>query len=99
MDIKDLFIGRSIALFLQKKQKKEKNIYELHSASFQGVNRFFFFFFAYIIAAAAAPAVADETAGVKNNGKYFLQRVEIKNYNVLIDGGNFYNQPIDDLIK
>ena len=98
MDIKDLFIGRSIALFLQKKQKKEKIIYELHSASFQSVNRFFFFF-AYIIAAAAAPAVADETAGVKNNGKYFLQRVEIKNYNVLIDGGNFYNQPIDDLIK
>ena len=97
MDIKDLFIGRSIALFLQKKQKKEKNIYELHSAPFQGVKRLFFF--AYIIAAAVAPAVADETAGIKNNGKYFLQRVEIKNYNVLIDGGNVYNQPIDDLIK
>ena len=25
---------------------------------------------------------------------YFLPRVEIKNYNVLIDGRNFYDQPI-----
>ena len=25
---------------------------------------------------------------------YFLSRVEIKNYNVLIDGRNFYDQPI-----
>ena len=25
---------------------------------------------------------------------YFLPRVEIKNYNVLMDGRNFYDQPI-----
>ena len=32
--------------------------------------------------------------------KYFLQRVvNITNYNVLIDGRNFYDQPIDDQIK
>ena len=32
--------------------------------------------------------------------KYFLQRVvNINNYNVLIDGRNFYDQPIDDQIK
>ena len=97
MDIKDLFIGGSIRLFLQNQQKKEKNIYELQSTSFQGVKRLFFL--AYIIAAAVAPAVADETGGIKNNGKYFLPRVGIKSYNVLIDGGNFYNQPTDDLIK
>ena len=35
----------------------------------------------------------------KNNRKYFLPRGEIKNYNVLIDGINFYDQPINDLIK
>ena len=30
---------------------------------------------------------------------YFLPRGEIKNYNVLINGRNFYDQPINDLIK
>ena len=42
---------------------------------------------------------ADDTAGIKDNKKYFLPRGEIKNYNVLIDGRNFYDQPNDDLIK
>ena len=41
---------------------------------------------------------ADDTAGIKNNKKYFLPRGEIKNY-VLIDGRNFYDQPINDFIK
>ena len=31
--------------------------------------------------------------------KYFLPRREIENYNVLIDGKNFQDQPINDLIK
>ena len=31
--------------------------------------------------------------------KYFLPRVNITNYNVLIDERNFYDQPINDLIK
>ena len=31
--------------------------------------------------------------------KYFLPRVNITNYNVLINGRNFYDQPINDLIK
>ena len=31
--------------------------------------------------------------------KYFLPRVNITNYNVLVDGRNFYDQPIDDLVK
>ena len=35
----------------------------------------------------------------KNNRKYFLPRGEIKNYNVLIDWRNFYDQPINDLTK
>ena len=42
---------------------------------------------------------ADNTAGIKSNKKYFLPRGEIKNYNVLIDGRNFYDQPINDIIK
>ena len=31
--------------------------------------------------------------------KYFLPRVNITEYNVLIDGRNFYDQPINDQIK
>ena len=31
--------------------------------------------------------------------KYFLPRVDITNYNVLIDGRNFYGQQINDQIK
>ena len=35
----------------------------------------------------------------ENNKKFFLPREEINNYNVLIDGRNIYDQPINDLIK
>ena len=31
--------------------------------------------------------------------KYFLPRVNITNHNVLIDGTNFYDQPINDQIQ
>ena len=31
--------------------------------------------------------------------KYFLPRVKIKNYDIEIDGRNFYDQWINDLIK
>ena len=31
--------------------------------------------------------------------KYLIPRVNITNYNVLMDGRNFYDQPINDLIK
>ena len=73
--------------------EKGKNLYELLNAWFQGVRRLFVF--AYVVAAGAENA----EAGIKDNKKYFLPRGEIKNYNVLIDGRNFYDQPINDLIK
>ena len=46
----------------------------------------------------------DNTAGndqVSNDSfkKYFLPRVKIGNYNIEIDGRNFYDQPINDSIK
>ena len=77
-----------------------KNIYELLNASFQGVKRLFVL--AYSIAAPAAgdnPPPVDETTGIKSNKKYFLPRGEIKNYNLLTDGRNFYDQSINDIIK
>ena len=62
-------------------------------ASFQGIRRLFVL--AYVVAAGAA----NDEAAIKDNKKYFLPRGEIKNYNVLIDGIHFYDQPINDLIK
>ena len=53
----------------------------------------------FVLAYSIAANAADNEAGIKDNQKYFLPRVEIKNYNVLIDGRNFYDQPINDLIK
>ena len=69
----------------------EKHIGELLDSSYQGVKRLFVF--AY-----------DNTAGnnqvsVDSFKKYFLPRVKIENYNIEIDGRNFYDQPINDLIK
>ena len=69
------------------------NIYELGSSSFQDVKRLFVL--TYAIVAGAAKNEAD----IKNNIKYFLPRAKIENYNVLIGAINFYEQPINDLIK
>ena len=61
-------------------------------ASFQGVNTLFVLAF-------------DNTENGANkverdsHRKYFLPRVDITHYNVLIDGRNFYDQPINDQIK
>ena len=60
-------------------------------ASFQGVIRLFVLAF-------------DNTDGNKkierdSHRKYFLPRVNINNYNVLVDGRNFYDLSINDQIK
>ena len=73
--------------------EKEKNIYKLVSASFQGFKRL------AVSAYAIAGGTTNDGAGIKDNKKYFLPWREINNYNVLIDGRNFYDQPINDLIK
>ena len=69
----------------------EKHIRELLDSSCQGVKRLFVF-------------VYDNTAGdnkvsVDSFTKHFLPRVKIANYNIEIDGRNFYDQPINDSIK
>ena len=73
--------------------EKGETIYELLNASFQGFRRLFVL--AYVIAA----GTANDEAGIKNIRKYFLPRGEIEKYNVLIDGRNFYDQPINGLLK
>ena len=44
-------------------------------------------------------AVGDDQVSVDSFKKYFLPRVKIENYNIEIDGRNFYDQPINDSIK
>ena len=78
--------------------EKRKNLHELLDASFQGVKRLFVLAYFYD-APPAAGGNTDDTAGIKDNRKYFLRRREIKNYNLLIDGRNFYDQPINGIIK
>ena len=59
---------------------------------FQGVNRLFIFAF---------DNTDDGANTVERNShrKYFLPRVNIIKCNVLIDGRNFYDQPISDQIR
>ena len=61
-------------------------------ATFQGVKRLFDLAF---------NNTGNNAHKVEKNShtKHFLPRVNINNYNVLIDGKNFYDQPINDLVK
>ena len=61
-------------------------------ASFQGVNRLF-------VLAFDNTENGDKKVERDSHRKYFLPRVDITNYNVFIDGRNFYDQPINDQIK
>ena len=56
-------------------------INRLFSASFQRI-------------ALAYNATDDDNASIMSNKKYFLPRAEMKNYNLLIDGRNFFDQSI-----
>ena len=46
-----------------------------------------------------AYARRDNVTNENSYRKYFLPILKIKNYNIKIDGRNFYNQSINDLIK
>ena len=64
----------------------------LLDASFQVFNRLFVLAFDNTID-------GDNKVDRDGHRKYFLPRVDITNYNVLIDGRNVYDQPINDQIK
>ena len=76
-------------------------------ASFQGVNRLFVLAFEdtrvndpAIYANNPAPQNLAAKRVIRNSyRKYFVPRVDITSYNVLIDGRNFYDQPINDSIR
>ena len=70
-------------------------------ASFQGVRRLFVLAFNNTTVTVPNNPINNTNNRVLRNShtKYFLPRVNITNYNVLIDGRNFYDQPINDIIK
>ena len=58
----------------------------LINPSFQGVNRLFVLSF-------------ENENGRTSHSTYYLPKVEIKDYNVMIDGKNFFDQPINSMTK
>ena len=53
----------------------------------------------FVLAYAIAANAANNEAGKKDNREYFLPIRKMENYNLFIDGWNFYHQPINDLTK
>ena len=72
-----------------KDHAENSNIRERLDASFQGVNKLFVLAYVH----------GDNVTNENSYRKYFLPRLRIKNYNIEIDGRNFYDQSINDLIK
>ena len=70
---------------------EEKYIRELPDSSRQGVKRLFVL--------AYNNKEGDNKVSVDSFKKYFLPRFKIENCNIEIDGRNFYDHPINDLIK
>ena len=70
-------------------------------ASFQGVRRLFVLAFNNTTVTVPNNPINNANNRVFRNShtKDFLPRVNITNYNLLIDGRNFYDQTINDLIK
>ena len=65
------------------------------------VNRLFVAGFNDNVVNPNANPIVDNADRIKRDShrKYFLPRVDIKDYNVLIDGRNFYDQKISDDFK
>ena len=70
---------------------EEKHIREQLDASYQGGKRLF--------ALVYDNTEGDNKVSIDSSKKYFLPRVKTENYNIEIDGRNFYDQPINDSIK
>ena len=64
---------------------------ELLDSSCQGVKR--------LLVLAYNNTAGNDQVSVDSYKKYFLPRVKIDNYNIEIDGRNFYDQPINNSIK
>ena len=74
--------------YLAKTINRGRNRYldYLIDRSFQGVNKLFAF-------------LVKDDDGWESHKQYYIQTVEIKDYNVTIDGRNFFDQPIKNDLK
>ena len=84
---------------IESKNLDDKNLSRFYlDASFQGVKRLFVLAFGNATADVTGNPInnTDNRVVRDNHIKYFLARVNINNYNVLIDGRNFYDQQIRD---
>ena len=70
---------------------EEKPIRELLDSIYQGFKRLFVL--------AYNNTAGNNQVSIDSFKKYFLPRVKIENYNIEIDGRNFYDQAINDSIK
>ena len=70
----------------------EYHLRELLDSSYQGVKRLF-------VLAYNNSSGDDGQVSIDSFKKYFLPRVKIENYNIEIDGRNFYDQSINESIK
>ena len=70
---------------------EEKYIRGLLDSNYQGVKRLFVL--------AYKNTAGNNQVSIHSFRKYFLPRVRVENYNIEIDGRNFYNQPVNDSIK
>ena len=67
---------------------QDRYLNHLINPSFQGVNRL-------LVLSFKSENVFDRTS----HSTYYLPKVEIKDYNVMIDGKNVFDQPINSMIK
>ena len=101
MDITDLLIGMSTKQKIENRNLDNNNLTRFPlDASFQGVRRLFVLAFNNIQATIPDNPINNTANRVERNShtKYFLPGINITNYNVLIDGRNFYDQPVNDLV-
>ena len=83
------------------KSKIESKEADKNNASFQGTNRLFVLAFNNTTENDNEVPASNTANRVQRDShrKYFHPRVDITNYNILIDGRNFYDQPINEQIK
>ena len=86
-DFNDLFIGTNIFIF----EDADANVFKYINLdpSFQSVNRLF----------VMAYNRANGQPTRNRQQKYYFPRIDLEKYNVIIDGGNFYDNPIESDIE
>ena len=92
-DLKDRLFWNEYKSKIETKNLDNNNVTRfLLGASFQRVNRLFVLGF-------DNTNNGDNKVERDSHRKYFLPRVDITSYNILVDGRNIYDQPISDHIK